>query len=114
MADVERLICASETVLEGGDGFRFPLKTAFGDETGFVVRYRGVVRAYVNRCPHVPVELDWQPGRFFDGDGLYLICATHGALYRPESGACVAGPCRGARLEPLPVVERDGGVFLAD
>jgi len=114
MADNERLICASADVQEGGDGVRFPLRTVFGDETGFVVRYRGEVRAYVNRCAHVPVELDWQPGRFFDDSGLYLICATHGALYDPVGGHCLAGPCRGGRLPKLDVIERDGHIYLLE
>ena len=60
----------------------------------------------------MPIELDWLPGRFFDDSRRYLICATHGALYAPDSGRCVAGPCQNGRLEVLPVVERDGGVFL--
>jgi nitrite reductase/ring-hydroxylating ferredoxin subunit len=61
----------------------------------------------------VPVELDWVPGKFFDDGGLYLICATHGAMYEPDSGQCVGGPCRGARLEPLAVREHEGGVWVA-
>ena len=114
MADAERLICASADVVEGGDGVRFPVETAWGEETGFVVRWKGQVRAYVNRCAHVPVELDWQPGKFFDDSGLYLICATHGALYSPASGQCVAGPCRGGRLAPLEVVERSDAIYLLE
>ena len=108
------MICASAELLDGGDGVRFAVMQGGREVAAFAVRFRGQVYAYINRCAHVAVELDWQPGRFFDGDGLYLICATHGALYRPESGACVAGPCRGARLEPVPVIERNGGVFLKD
>lgn len=107
------MICASADLVDGGDGVRFVVQRGGQDVAAFAVRFRGKVYAYINRCAHVAVELDWQPGRFFDSDGLYLICATHGALYRPESGACVEGPCRGGRLEMLPVVERDGGVFLA-
>lgn len=114
MVDGERLICASDALLDGGDGVRFPIRTAFGDETGFVVRYRGEVRAFVNRCAHVPVELDWQPGKFFDDSGLYLICATHGALYSPNDGHCLAGPCRGGRLPRLEVVEREGSIYLIE
>ena len=114
MADHERLICKSDEVLERGDGIRFPIKTAFGGETGFVVRYRGEVRAYVNRCAHVPIELDWQPGKFFDESGLYLICTTHGALYDPAGGHCLAGPCRGGRLPRLEVIERDGLIYLIE
>ena len=77
-----------------------------------MVRHRGRVYGYVNRCAHIGVEMDWRPGEFFDDSGLYLICATHGAVYRPETGECIAGPCRGARLEPLDVVELDGGIYL--
>src|SRR6185312_16085931 len=46
----------------------------------FAVRVLGgMVRVYVNRCPHMGTELDWQPGDFFEESGLYLVCATHGA-----------------------------------
>ena len=113
MADEPRVICGSADLAEGGKGARFELEgTARYAPVGFVVRYRGAPRAFVNRCPHAGAELDWNPGEFFDDSGLYLICATHGALFEPESGRCVAGPCRGASLEPLGVEERDGQVIL--
>lgn len=104
----------SADLVEAGEGVRFVLGAARGDETGFVVRWQGVVRGYVNRCAHVPVELDWQPGQFFDDSRVYLICATHGALYSPADGHCVSGRCRGGRLLPLPVVEHDGAVYLIE
>ena len=77
-------------------------------------RFDGVVRAYLNRCAHVPVELDWSEGEFFDLSALYLVCATHGATYLPESGRCIAGPCTGRSLTPLRVAEAEGKVFLID
>jgi len=49
---------------------------------------------------------------FFDHSELYLICATHGATYEPDTGHCVLGPCRGKSLVPLPVAERGGAVLL--
>lgn len=110
----ERLIASSSMLVEGGDGVRFDIRTAWGKETGFVVRHQGRVFGYVNRCAHVPVELDWQPGRFFDDDGVYLICSVHGALYDPASGRCIAGPCRGGCLPPLEVIERGGNIFLIE
>lgn len=76
-----------------------------------MVRYRGQVHAFLNRCAHVPVQLDWQEGEFFDSDARYLICATHGALYEPGTGYCVMGPCRGRRLVSLQVWEVDGQVY---
>ena len=53
-------------------------------------------------------------GEFFDNEQRHLICATHGATYAPENGHCVAGPCKGARLTPLRVVEDDGQVWLLE
>ena len=105
------LICASDEVQEGGRGVRFPV-SAFGDRaTGFVVRYSGKAYAYLNRCAHVPIELDWAPGEFFESSGLYLMCATHGAIYVPDSGYCAGGPCKGARLRTIAVHEEGGSVY---
>jgi nitrite reductase/ring-hydroxylating ferredoxin subunit len=113
VADDEHLICGSSELADGGKGVRFELDAErHFTPVGFAVRYSGHVRAYVNRCPHAGTELDWNPGEFFDDSGLYLICSTHGALFEPGSGRCVAGPCRGASLEPLGVAERDGQVVL--
>ena len=113
MADDARVICASGDLVDGGAGVRFELDPAAHlFPVGFAVRHCGRVRAYVNHCPHAGTELDWNPGRFFDETGLYLICSTHGALFEPGTGHCVAGPCRGASLEPLGVGERDGQVII--
>lgn len=114
MAGRERLICASNELVDGGDGVRFEVAGIRGQESAFAIRHRGHVHAYYNRCGHVPVELDWQHGRFFDMTGLYLICATHGALYDPGSGRCVGGRCNGKGLSVLTVVERDGNVYLVE
>ncbi len=110
----ERLIGRAADLVDGGAGIRFEVEGKGGPEPAFVVRFRGKVHAYVNRCRHVPVELDWQPGEFFDTSGLYLICATHGALYAPDTGYCVGGPCAGKGLVPVTVIERDGQIFWKD
>jgi nitrite reductase/ring-hydroxylating ferredoxin subunit len=107
----EVLVCESGQVLEGGRGVRFPV-CAFGDKaTGFVVRYDGKAYGYLNRCAHVPIELDWAEGEFFESSGLYLMCATHGAIYVPDSGLCAGGPCKGGRLRPIAVTEHDGHIY---
>ena len=112
MADGSRVICASGALEEGGAGVRFTVHTPEGDAAAFAVRYDGAVYAYLNRCAHVPVELDWTNGAFFDYSKLYLICATHGAMYLPNTGVCVQGPCPGKRLKPIAIEERDGQVYL--
>jgi len=82
-----------------------------GTQAAFVLRWQGV-HAYLNRCEHVAVELDWRPGEFLDASGQYLMCAAHGALYEPDTGLCVDGPCRGRALQRLVVIERDGCIYL--
>ncbi|MGF7132489.1 nitrite reductase/ring-hydroxylating ferredoxin subunit [Paraburkholderia sp. EB58] len=100
-------ICASNELIEGGEGLRRAAKYAGGDAVVFFVRYGGEAYGYLNRCAHVPMELDWVEGQFFESSGLYLMCATHGAIYAPDTGKCVGGPCRGGRLRPVQVDERD-------
>ena len=101
MACRERVICASAALADCAAGVRFTLESEGGEEKGFAVRFAGRVHAFVNRCPHMGTELDWQPGEFFEESGLYLVCSTHGAIFQPDTGFCVAGPCHGASLEPL-------------
>ena len=113
MAACERVICASSELVDSGDGVRFDVEIQGRSEPAFAVRYDGRVYAYLNRCAHMPMELDWKPGKFFDAWGLHLICSTHGATYEPDTGACLYGPCTGA-LVPIPVEERDGSILLKE
>jgi nitrite reductase/ring-hydroxylating ferredoxin subunit len=110
----ERVICASDALAEGGMGVRFEIRRGGETLPAFAIRHEGAVRAYVNRCAHVAVELDWQPGQFFDADRNLLICSTHGAEYDPSTGRCLGGPCRGAGLVPVAVAERGGVVVLKE
>lgn len=108
-----RRLCGTDAIVEGaGRGFRLVV----GDETVaiFVTRKDGALAAYRNRCPHVGSPLDWRPDHFFDVTGTYLMCATHGALFRPADGYCVRGPCAGKSLTAVPITIEDGGVFLVE
>lgn len=113
MAARERVICASAALVEGGEGVRFELGEGASSSPAFVIRWRGEVRAYLNRCTHVAMELDWMPGRFLDADRKVLLCSTHGAEYDPASGACRGGPCKGG-LVAVAVSERNGVVMVND
>ena len=79
----------------------FSLDRTDGALSGFVVKTLDACFAYENRCPHTGIELNWEPNRFLTGDNAYIICATHGALFRIHDGMCVAGPCLGRRLKPI-------------
>jgi nitrite reductase/ring-hydroxylating ferredoxin subunit len=61
----------------------------------------GVLRAYLNRCRHLPTTLDAAGRKFFSADRRHLQCQTHGALYRLNDGYCVEGPCEGSTLYRL-------------
>jgi nitrite reductase/ring-hydroxylating ferredoxin subunit len=74
---------------------------------GFVVHHGGGYRAWLNRCPHTGTPLDLWPNEFFSEDGRWLVCATHGAIFEPATGACTAGPCAGDALTALPL-RREG------
>lgn len=69
---------------------------------------QGAVHAYLNRCPHLGVPLNWDDDQFMYSDGSLLRCATHGALFEPDSGLCILGPCRGEHLWQLECSIRDG------
>lgn len=114
MARRQRLICASADLADSGDGVRFEVADGGRPEPAFVVRFDGRVHAYLNRCAHIPIELDWMPGKFFDSEGLLLICSVHGAVYEPDSGRCLGGPCFHGGLVPVAVAERDGGVWVEE
>jgi nitrite reductase/ring-hydroxylating ferredoxin subunit len=108
----DRVICASADLADRGDGVRFEVELKGETVPAFAIRHGGRVYAYVNRCAHIAMELDWNEGKFFDAAGEYLICSTHGALYAPQSGACRGGPCRGAKLVGLDVYEAEGTVYM--
>jgi nitrite reductase/ring-hydroxylating ferredoxin subunit len=79
---------------------------------GFVVNHLGSFYAYINRCCHIPMPMDWFENQFLSEDGRFIVCATHGATYDPASGECVAGPCPGDYLERLPLRVIDGAILI--
>lgn len=70
---------------------------------GLVLNYEGQLFAYLNRCCHISLSMDWVDNQFFTEDRRYLICANHGATYEPTTGECIWGPCFGASLQALPL-----------
>ena len=84
-----------------GMSAKFPIGWRGTAVEGFLINFEGRYHAYVNRCAHAGSPLDWWPNEFFTDDGRLLICATHGALFEPDSGRCAGGPCGGAALWPL-------------
>ncbi len=102
-------LCSSVDLVDGGLAVPFDVVYAGQTCRAFAVRFQGRVHAYLNRCSHVAMEMDFQPNRLFDDAGQWLLCATHGAAYAPDTGACAGGPCRGG-LVKIDLTESSGVV----
>ncbi|WP_373048289.1 Rieske (2Fe-2S) protein [Vulgatibacter sp.] len=109
---MERTAIASSAQLPEGGAIRFRASSGGAAVDAFVIRFRGALHAYVNRCTHREVELDLGNGSFFHPDGTRLLCRAHGALYEPGTGACAGGMCpKGSALTPVAVEEIDGVIY---
>lgn len=109
-ADTRIALCRSDQLQERGLAVPFDVVYAGQTCRAFAVRFRTSVYAYLNRCTHVAMELDWQPNRVFDATGQWLLCASHGAAYTPDTGTCAGGPCRGG-LVAVALSEAGGLVY---
>lgn len=102
-------LCNSSELQDSGLAIGFDVSYSGETCRAFAVRVNGQVQAYLNRCSHIAMEMDYQQDRFFDESGQWLMCATHGATYDPETGDCVGGPCRGG-LVKIALSEANGVV----
>jgi nitrite reductase/ring-hydroxylating ferredoxin subunit len=102
-----RLLCQVSDIADpGSKGFKFD------QESLFAVHFHGKVYVYRNQCPHVGIEMNWQPDQFLDYNDSLIQCATHGALFIIENGDCVAGPCQGKRLQAIPCRVENGALII--
>jgi len=108
---MQQSLCRADEIAEG-EAKGFVLGSGQSRIAVFVLRHAGSIRAYVNACPHQGTPLEIFPDRFFDALGRNLICRTHGALFRPADGFCVAGPCAGKSLNPAPIRVTDGTIWF--
>lgn len=105
-----RVLCRVDEIPDGGARGFAPAPGGF---TGlFAVRRGDAVRVYVNACPHLGVPLDWAPDRFLSADGARIVCASHGAEFRIEDGACLRGPCQGEHLDAVPACVENGFITV--
>jgi len=108
---VPHVICTLAEVPDPGT-FEFAVGEGEWPMRGFVVRYQGQVHAYLNRCPHAGHLLNWKSNNFFAPEGALLICTSHGAMFEPNSGECVMGPCVGRSLRAIEIDVVEGQILL--
>ncbi|MBI5721911.1 MAG: Rieske 2Fe-2S domain-containing protein [Burkholderiales bacterium] len=107
----EERLCDAAELVERGRAFVWDVMLWGRPARAFALRFDGRPVAYLNRCVHVPTEMDWQEGEFLDIDKRWILCSIHGAAYEPADGRCVGGPCGRGKLTALRVAERDGQVY---
>ena len=78
----------------------------------FAVKKEGQLYLYLNQCPHLNINLEFQADNFLDTENQYIQCVNHGALFLIESGKCIAGPCSGQSLTPVDFKIEGDQVFL--
>ncbi len=97
--------------LKEGQSKKFVLKRKDRSTEAFVIKKGGKHYAYLNLCRHWLVGLDFDDSEFFSEDKEWLVCKNHGALYEPATGFCAGGPCGGAGLYRVPLVEKKEDLY---
>lgn len=106
-----RQLVGSAGELAHGTSKKFLLRRGSREFEALLVNYQGDFFAYVNRCPHTGITLDWVNNQFFSVDQRYLMCATHGAVFEPPTGECIWGPCVGLSLQSVPIEIENGRIY---
>lgn len=96
--------------LTPGQTKKFVLLCHGREEECFLLNHGGALYAYVNRCCHIPMTMDWIDNQFLTEDKRYVQCATHGACYLPDTGECIVGPPMGKSLTAVPLSIRGADV----
>ena len=112
MSTLKKIEIEKKAFLEDGSTIKFTCERNTIIESGFVVFFEGQYHAYINQCKHMPIELDYKPNEFMDDEKQWILCSTHGAIYHPATGECVAGPCRGKLLEKLNIIESNDVLWI--
>jgi nitrite reductase/ring-hydroxylating ferredoxin subunit len=111
VAPAEEFLCSSGELAERGRAYLWEVLLWGQRARAFALRFDGRVFAYLNRCAHVPTEMDWTPGEFLDIERRFILCSIHGAAYEPADGRCIGGPCGRGRLMPIEVREKGAEVY---
>ena len=104
-----KIIQASD--LGEGKSVKFEIERPDRTTEAFLIKKKGVYYAYLNLCRHWTVGLDFDDNEFFSEDREWLVCKNHGAIYNPLSGQCESGPCGGASLYRVPLVQKEGAIY---
>lgn len=101
-----KLCALNEIPTAGAKGFSLEGKNLVA------LNYRGEFYIYENSCPHRSIPLEWQPDQFLDYEKTFIQCATHGALFKIDTGECISGPCVEDHLKKIPFTISNNSIFV--
>jgi nitrite reductase/ring-hydroxylating ferredoxin subunit len=106
-------ICDKDQLTEGS---YILCEVLYADEPSSVVvfRHKGNCLAYRNLCVHMPRRLDCEKDTIFDDTQEHLRCSMHGITYDPVTGESMSEICKGKKLTPVKVQEKEDGVWIND
>ena len=79
MSEAGEHLCASAELEERGQAYVWDVMQYRRPARAFALRFDGRAVAYLNRCVHVPTEMDWQPGEYRWGRFREVAAAEPGA-----------------------------------
>ena len=109
----EQLLGRLEDIPEGATRGFDP--SGDGEDSIFIVRRRGELHAYRNRCPHQGARMAWKRHAHLNRAADRIICYAHGAQFDVATGRCLLGPCLGQALDVVELrVTEQGEIYLED
>ena len=101
LTDLARIWVATFDTLVEGSTLRVNVLFLGAPASVLVCRLQGNVHAYLNKCVHMPRELDSEDSVIIDETGSFLRCSMHGIVYEPATGKSVSALCNGERLTEI-------------
>ncbi len=80
----------------------------------FIVRCADQAWGYLNMCPHMGVEMEFQKDKFMSFDNTHIQCSMHGALFDITTGVCNWGPCCGQSLVKINIKITNNHVYFIE
>lgn len=104
-------LCSSGEIPDGSSRGFDPEQN--GQDTIFIVRIKGQLYGWRNACPHINgAPMAWRKDAYLNAKGTHIACHAHGALFEPETGVCVQGPCMGKALQAVQISESENGQVM--
>jgi nitrite reductase/ring-hydroxylating ferredoxin subunit len=87
-----------------------------GSDDIFLVKYEGKIHAWRNACPHINgAPMAWRKDAYMNAAGTHISCHAHGALFLPDTGLCIRGPCTGEYLTEVEIgIDGRGFVYIQE